>query len=128
MEQALYSEEGITISSSAFVDNQPTLDLLEAKAVGIFGMIDSYQQRESKSLLEFAQIIHQNDKKITNEQLVDCALAAETPKNIENLPENHIVYQETLHNIIVIRILIRHHNCIAILTFNEKGLPILYSF
>ena len=40
MEQALYSEEGITISSSAFVDNQPTLDLLEAKAVGIFGMID----------------------------------------------------------------------------------------
>ena len=40
MEQSLYSEEGITISSSAFVDNQPTLDLLEAKAVGIFGMID----------------------------------------------------------------------------------------
>ena len=40
MEQALYQEEGITIPGTAFVDNQPTLDLLEAKAVGIFSMCD----------------------------------------------------------------------------------------
>lgn len=40
MEQALYSSEGIHIPGTAFVDNQPTLDLLEAKAVGIFSMID----------------------------------------------------------------------------------------
>jgi hypothetical protein len=29
MEQALYEAEGITIPGTAFVDNQPTLDLLE---------------------------------------------------------------------------------------------------
>lgn len=40
MEQALYQQEGITIAGTAFVDNQPTLDLLEAKAMGIFSMVD----------------------------------------------------------------------------------------
>lgn len=40
MEQALYQAEGITIAGTAFVDNQPTLDLLEAKAMGIFSMVD----------------------------------------------------------------------------------------
>ena len=40
MEQALYLQEGITIPGTAFVDNQPTLDLLEAKAVGVFSMVD----------------------------------------------------------------------------------------
>jgi myosin heavy subunit len=40
MEQSLYAAEGITIVGIKFVDNQPTLDLLEAKATGIFSMID----------------------------------------------------------------------------------------
>eukprot|EP01031_Cornospumella_fuschlensis_P031847 gene31847-38508_t len=40
MEQALYAEEGIHIPGTAFVDNQPTLDLLEAKVTGIFSMCD----------------------------------------------------------------------------------------
>ncbi|RYG69766.1 hypothetical protein EON64_01900 [archaeon] len=40
MEQALYQEEGIHIPGTAFVDNQPTLDLLEAKVTGIFSMCD----------------------------------------------------------------------------------------
>lgn len=40
MEQALYSAEGIDIAGTTFVDNQPTLDLLEAKVVGVFSMID----------------------------------------------------------------------------------------
>lgn len=40
MEQALYSSEGISIPGSSFVDNQPTLDLLEARGVGVFSMID----------------------------------------------------------------------------------------
>lgn len=40
MEQALYLQEGITIPGTAFVDNQPTLDLLEAKATGVFSMVD----------------------------------------------------------------------------------------
>ena len=39
MELTLYEAEGITISASSFVDNQPTLDLLEAKG-GIFSMCD----------------------------------------------------------------------------------------
>lgn len=40
LEQNLYQSEGITISSTAFQDNQPTLDLLEAKMTGVFSMID----------------------------------------------------------------------------------------
>lgn len=40
MEQALYSSEGIHIPGTAFVDNQPTLDLLEAKVTGLFSMAD----------------------------------------------------------------------------------------
>jgi myosin heavy subunit len=39
MELTLYEAEGITISGSTFVDNQPTLDLLEAKG-GIFSLCD----------------------------------------------------------------------------------------
>ena len=40
MEQSLYKAEGITIPGTAFVDNQPTLDLLELKVSGIFSMCD----------------------------------------------------------------------------------------
>ncbi len=40
MEQELYASEGINIPGTAFVDNQPTLDLLEAKVTGIFSMTD----------------------------------------------------------------------------------------
>ena len=40
MEQTLYAEEGIVIPGSSFVDNQPTLDLLELKGTGIFSLCD----------------------------------------------------------------------------------------
>ena len=40
MEQTLYAQEGINIPGTAFVDNQPTLDLLELKGTGIFSMVD----------------------------------------------------------------------------------------
>ena len=40
MEQTLYAAEGIKIPGSTFVDNQPTLDLLEKAKEGIFGMTD----------------------------------------------------------------------------------------
>ena len=40
MEQSLYLEEGIVIPGSSFVDNQPTLDLLELNRTGIFSMVD----------------------------------------------------------------------------------------
>lgn len=40
MEQNLYAEENIHIPGSAFVDNQPTLDLLELKGTGVFSMTD----------------------------------------------------------------------------------------
>jgi myosin heavy subunit len=40
LEQILYESEGITISSTDFQDNQPTLDLLEAKITGVFSMCD----------------------------------------------------------------------------------------
>jgi myosin heavy subunit len=40
LESALYQTEGITISSTSFADNQPTLDLLDLKVTGIFSMCD----------------------------------------------------------------------------------------
>jgi myosin heavy subunit len=40
MEQNLYAEEGIVIEGSSFVDNQPTLDLLDLSRTGIFSMCD----------------------------------------------------------------------------------------
>ena len=40
LEQILYESEGISISSTDFQDNQPTLDLLEAKITGVFSMCD----------------------------------------------------------------------------------------
>lgn len=40
MEQALYAAEGISIPGSSFVDNQPTLDLLEMARSGVFSMCD----------------------------------------------------------------------------------------
>jgi myosin heavy subunit len=40
MELALYESEGITISGSTFVDNQPTLDLLQLPGEGVFSMCD----------------------------------------------------------------------------------------
>lgn len=40
LESALYKAEGITISSTSFADNQPTLDLLDLKVTGIFSMCD----------------------------------------------------------------------------------------
>lgn len=40
MEQAQYAEEGIPIEAIAFEDNQPTLELLEAKGTGIFALVD----------------------------------------------------------------------------------------
>ena len=40
MEQTLYAAEGIVIPGTAFVDNQPTLDLLELKATGVFSLCD----------------------------------------------------------------------------------------
>ena len=40
MEQSMYKEEDISIPDSSFVDNQPTLDLLELKVSGLFSMCD----------------------------------------------------------------------------------------
>eukprot|EP00605_Chrysophyceae_sp_TOSAG23-4_P001761 GSChrysophyteH1.ASY1.ANO1.1949.1 assembled CDS len=40
MEIDLYALEGITIAASSFVDNQPTLDMLELPRTGLFSMLD----------------------------------------------------------------------------------------
>jgi len=40
IEQEEYEKEGIDVSAIEFADNQPTLDMLEAKSTGIFAMID----------------------------------------------------------------------------------------
>jgi myosin heavy subunit len=40
LEQEMYAAEGVVVPSTDFKDNQPTLDLMEAKGTGIFSMID----------------------------------------------------------------------------------------
>jgi len=40
LEQDEYKKEGVTVADTAFVDNQPTLDLLEMNRTGVFSMID----------------------------------------------------------------------------------------
>jgi myosin heavy subunit len=40
LEQTEYEKEGISVAHITFVDNQPTLDLLEKKGTGIFSMVD----------------------------------------------------------------------------------------
>jgi myosin heavy subunit len=40
IEQAEYASEGVPVDMIEFKDNQPTLDLLEAKAGGVFAMVD----------------------------------------------------------------------------------------
>eukprot|EP01036_Dinobryon_divergens_P023353 gene23353-31690_t len=59
MEQSLYKEEGIIIPGTAFVDNQPTLDLLELKVTGIFSMCDEEINVPRGSDKGFLQKIYQ---------------------------------------------------------------------
>ena len=59
MEQSLYKEEGIIIPGTAFVDNQPTLDLLEIKVTGIFSMCDEEINVPRGSDKGFLQKIYQ---------------------------------------------------------------------
>lgn len=40
LEQEEYRREGVDVSKIEFIDNRPTLDLLEAKSTGVFAMLD----------------------------------------------------------------------------------------
>ena len=40
VEQELYAKEGVVVPKTTFQDNQPTIDLLELKLIGVFPMID----------------------------------------------------------------------------------------
>ena len=40
MEERVYQEEGVVVESIEFVDNQPVLDLIEKKPVGILPLLD----------------------------------------------------------------------------------------
>ena len=65
MEQNLYQAEGIVIPGTAFVDNQPTLDLLEAKVTGIFSMTDeeiNVPRGSDEGLLQKALMKHADGK------------------------------------------------------------------
>ena len=67
LEQSLYESEGIKILATAFKDNQPTLDLLEAKVTGIFSMVDeeiSVPRGSDEGLL--TKIIQRHDTKHPN--------------------------------------------------------------
>jgi myosin heavy subunit len=66
MEQALYTAEGITIPGSSFVDNQPTLDLLELKATGVFSMLDEEINVPKGSDEGFLGKLHQRYEKKHN--------------------------------------------------------------
>uniref|UniRef100_A0A7S2FEI0 Uncharacterized protein n=2 Tax=Octactis speculum TaxID=3111310 RepID=A0A7S2FEI0_9STRA len=61
LEQEVYDAEGIIVPKTDFVDNKPTLDLIEAKGTGIFPMIDeeiNVPRGSDKSLLSKLQNKH----------------------------------------------------------------------
>ena len=57
-EQAEYEEEGIGWSSIDFPDNQDRLDLIEAKRVGIFSILDEQCRLPKRTDQTFAKAVH----------------------------------------------------------------------
>ncbi|KAL7459684.1 hypothetical protein ACHAWC_011483 [Mediolabrus comicus] len=57
-EQAEYEEEGIGWSNIDFPDNQDTLDLIEAKRVGIFSVLDEQCRLPKRTDQTFAKAVH----------------------------------------------------------------------
>lgn len=62
-EQAEYEEEGIGWSNIDFPDNQETLDLIEAKRVGIFSVLDEQCRLPKRTDLTFAKALHDSCEK-----------------------------------------------------------------
>lgn len=57
-EQALYEREGLGLKQIAFVDNQDCIDLLEARATGIFDLLDEESKLPKPSPTHFTEAVH----------------------------------------------------------------------
>jgi hypothetical protein len=55
----------------------------------LHGKVSSYEKRETAKLMAFGKLVRMNDSKITQEQLVDCLLAAEDASKMSQLSEPH---------------------------------------
>nr|XP_018907135.1 PREDICTED: myosin heavy chain 95F isoform X1 [Bemisia tabaci] len=61
-EQNLYEREGLQVKKIAFVDNQDCIDLIEAKGVGIFSLLDEESKLPKQSPEHFTGEVHQQWK------------------------------------------------------------------
>ena len=57
-EQTLYEREGLGLRRIAFVDNQDCIDVLEAKSVGIFDLLDEESRLPTPSAAHFTLEVH----------------------------------------------------------------------
>ncbi|KAI1294601.1 Unconventional myosin-VI [Halotydeus destructor] len=57
-EQALYEREGLGLKAIAYIDNQDCIDLLEAKSVGIFDLLDEESKLPKASSAHFTETVH----------------------------------------------------------------------
>ncbi|XP_013775253.1 unconventional myosin-VI-like [Limulus polyphemus] len=62
-EQDLYEKEGLGVKKIEYVDNQDCIDLLEAKGVGIFDLLDEESKLPKPSHSHFTTAVHSNYSK-----------------------------------------------------------------
>ena len=75
MAQEVYAAEGIEVPKSAFKDNQPTLDLLDKKATGVFSMLDdeiSVPKGSDASFLSKVIKVHEKHPNFSKATIKNC--------------------------------------------------------
>lgn len=61
-EQILYEREGLGLKQISFIDNQDCIDLLEAKSIGIFDLLDEENKLPRPSVIHFTESVHNQNK------------------------------------------------------------------
>ena len=59
--QELYRKEGLGVKNVSFVDNQDCIDLIEARASGIFSLLDEESKLPKPSYQHFTSAVHNNN-------------------------------------------------------------------
>lgn len=61
-EQSIYEKEGLNLKKVDFIDNQDCIQLLEAKSIGIFDLLDEESKLPKPSAQHFTQCVHSSNK------------------------------------------------------------------
>lgn len=61
-EQNIYEKEGLNLKKVDFIDNQDCIQLLEAKSIGIFDLLDEESKLPKPSAQHFTQSVHSINK------------------------------------------------------------------